>query len=220
MALIPAGTFNMGSAAGAADEQPVHAVTLRAFFMDQFEVTNERYKGCVDAGDCTAPGSGRYTSPDFANHPVLLVSWEQAQTFCTWEGKRLPTEAEWEYAATGGDGRIYPWGNEFNLDFLPARASNADASPVGSFPENVSPFGVFDMAGNAVEWVADWYARGYYAQSEAENPPGPATGTQKVMRGGSFGNPDGSFYTTTRRYRQSPGFRDVDIGFRCAADMP
>jgi len=227
MVLIPGGTFDMGADSGAADERPVHPVTLNAFFMDQYEVTNARYRKCVDEGKCTPPTiRGSFTraayfgNAEFDNYPVIKVTWNQAAAFCEAEGRRLPTEAEWEYAATGGDGRRYPWGDEFNLDFLPARATDGDTTEVGSHPQNISPFGVFDMAGNVVEWVADRYGATYYGVSPAANPPGPETGSQRVQRGGSFGNPDGRFYTTTRRYHQGPAFHDVDIGFRCAADAP
>jgi formylglycine-generating enzyme required for sulfatase activity len=223
MVLVPGGTFNMGSDQGAADERPVHPVTLNAFFIDQYEVTNARYQKCVDAGQCTPPTiRGSFTrasyfgNPDFADYPVIKVTWRQAAAFCEWEGKRLPTEAEWEFAATGGDGRRYPWGDEFDPNRLPAGEN--DTVEVGTYPDNASPFGVFDLAGNVVEWVADRYGATYYGVSPTDNPLGPETGSQQVMRGGSFGNPDGRFYTTTRRYHQGPGFHDVDIGFRCAAD--
>ncbi len=228
MVLVPGGTFDMGSDLGAADEKPVHPVTLNAFFLDQYEVTNARYNKCVDEGKCTPPAlkgsstrAAYFGNAEFDNYPVINITWTQATAFCAWEGgKRLPTEAEWEYAATGGDGRRYPWGNEFNMDFLPARAADSDTTEVGSHPQNISPFGVFDMAGNVVEWVVDRYGATYYGVSPAANPAGPETGSQRVQRGGSFGNPDGGFYTTTRRYHQGPNFRDVDIGFRCAADVP
>jgi serine/threonine-protein kinase len=222
MILVPAGTFNMGSDEGEADEKPVHQVTLKAFFIDQFEVTNARYKKCVDEGQCDPPViTGSFTraayfgNSEFDNFPVVKVTWRQATAFCAWEGKRLPTEAEWEYAASGGDGRRYSWGNDFDASRVPAAAN--DTVEVGAL-DNASPFGVSDMAGNVVEWVSDRY--GAYSADPAENPTGPAAGSQQVMRGGSFGNADGRFYTTTRRYHQGPGFHDVDIGFRCAADAP
>ncbi|MCC6188318.1 MAG: SUMF1/EgtB/PvdO family nonheme iron enzyme, partial [Anaerolineales bacterium] len=224
MLLIPGGTFSMGSEAGG-DTGPIHAVTLSGFFLDQTEVTNARYQTCVDAGACTPPqrrGSdtrgGYFTDPAFANYPMLNVTWAQADAFCHAEGKRLPTEAEWEYAATGGDGRLYPWGNTFDPGLLPVQAK--DTVAVGSFPQAASPFGAFDMAGNALEWVNDWYGADYYGSSPAENPTGPESGTRKVLRGGSFGNPDVSIYITTRRFNRPPNGADVDIGFRCAMPMP
>jgi serine/threonine-protein kinase len=225
MALIPAGAFRMGSESGQVDERPVHEVRLNAFFMDQFEVTNGRYQRCVDAGACDPPGTrGSFTralyfgDPEYLNYPVISVTWRQATAFCEWEGKRLPSEAEWEYAARGTDERAYPWGDAFDVALIPANVN--DTVETGSLAGNVSPFGIHDMAGNVGEWVADWHSRTYYAESPAENPAGPEAGTQKVYRGGSFGNADGAFYTATRRYRQGPGFRDVDIGFRCAQSLP
>ena len=215
MVQVPGGSFDMGSN-DRADEKPIHNITLPAFFIDQTEVTNGRYKACVDAGGCTPPGGSRYANPDFASYPIAFVTWNQANAFCQWDqGKRLPTEAEWEYAARGSDGRRFPWGADFDPTLIPSGVQST--VPVGSYA-NASPFGAFDLAGNVVEWVADWYGRDYYASSPGENPTGPDTASQKVMRGGSFGNPDRAVYTTTRRYSQSPDFRDVDIGFRCALD--
>ena len=226
MVLAPAGTFNMGSPAGAADEAPLHTVSLSAFHIDRREITNALYQLCVDAGACTPPVStgsfNRFSYFDntaFANYPVIFVTWDQADAFCAWQKKRLPTEAEWEYVASGGDGRRYPWGDEFNPAFLPA--TEPDTTAVGSFEQGDSPFGIADMAGNVLEWVADWYQSDYYSQSEgAQNPTGPASGDRKVARGGAFGNPDGSFYATTRRYQFAPDSHQVDLGFRCASSLP
>jgi formylglycine-generating enzyme required for sulfatase activity len=224
MLLIPAGSFTMGSANGQADERPPHPVTLTDFFIDETEVTNAAYRECVAAGNCTPPQvtssttrANYFTRPEFANFPIIQVTWQQAVDYCTFRGKRLPTEAEWEYAARGDTNRVFPWGDEFELARVPARVP--DTVEVGTL-DNASVFGVKDMAGNAGEWVADWYAADFYVSSPANNPGGPETGRLKVYRGGSFDNPDGIFYTTTRRYKQGPGFRDVDIGFRCAADVP
>jgi serine/threonine-protein kinase len=222
MAAIPAGTFEMGTNDGAADERPPHTVTLDAFYLDQFEVTNARYAACVEAGACQPPAqTGSFTreayfgAPDFADYPVVAVNWEQAAAFCAWDGgKRLPTEAEWEYAARGTDGRRYPWGQAFDLALLPA--AERDTVQAGSFPAGASPFGVHDLAGNALEWVADYYEPLYYAESVAEHPPGPEFGEERVLRGGSFGNADAGFYTATRRYHLAPEYADVDVGFRCA----
>jgi formylglycine-generating enzyme required for sulfatase activity len=223
MVIIPAGSFQMGSGNG--DAGPAHTVSLSAFIMDQFEVTNADYRACEAAGSCSAPGrrgsdtrGGYYTDPNFDNYPMLNVTWDQATAFCAFENKRLPTEAEWEYAATGGDGRAYPWGNEFDRNLVPVNAG--DTAEVGSFPGGASPFGVMDMAGNALEWVSDWYDAGYYAVAPPENPTGPASGSRKVLRGGSFGNPDGTVYLTTRRFNRAPNGADVDIGFRCVAGVP
>jgi formylglycine-generating enzyme required for sulfatase activity len=224
MVLARGGTFNMGSTAFG-DTQPVHPVTLDAFYIDQFEVVNDLYHQCVTAGACTDPGirssdtrQRYYDDPAFGSFPVDHVTWQQAADFCKWQQKRLPTEAEWEYAATGGDGRAYPWGNSFDPGLVPANADDTQA--VGSFPKNASPFGAEDMAGNVLEWVADWYAPDFYASSPATNPTGPATGTRKVMRGGAYGNPDPTIYLAARRYSRDPNSGDVDIGFRCAMTAP
>jgi serine/threonine-protein kinase len=226
MVLAPAGTFQMGSSSGAADEQPVHTVTLDAFFIDQFEVTNARYQACVDAGACTAPQRTRsetrsqyFGNPDFVQFPVIQVTWDQAQVFCNFDGgKRLPTEAEWEYAATGGDGRRFPFGNTFDSHLVPV--NSADTVVVNSFPLNASPFGAVDMAGNVLEWVADVYDSEFYAEAPEVNPQGPASGSERVLRGGSFGAQDAAVYTTTRRYHKVATQTDVDIGFRCALSAP
>jgi formylglycine-generating enzyme required for sulfatase activity len=224
MVLAPAGTFNMGSAAFL-DTQPVHSVTLDAFYIDQFEVVIDQYHQCVAAGACTDPGRrssdtrGRYyDDPAFGSFPVDNISWQQAANFCKWQDKRLPTEAEWEYAATGGDGRAYPWGNAFDSSLVPTNAD--DTAAVGSFPSNASPFGAEDMAGNVLEWVSDWYAHDFYASSPADNPTGPNSGTRKVMRGGAFGNPDPTIYLAARRFSRPPSSGDVDIGFRCVMAVP
>jgi formylglycine-generating enzyme required for sulfatase activity len=224
MVLAPAGTFNMGSDAFP-DTQPVHTVTLDAFYIDQFEVVNDLYHQCVAAGACTDPGRrssdtrGKYyDDPAFGSFPVDNVSWQQATSFCKWQEKRLPTEAEWEYAATGGDGRAYPWGASFDSSLVPTNAD--DTAAVGSFPNNASPFGAEDMAGNVLEWVSDWYAPNYYANSPADNPTGPDSGSRKVMRGGAFGNPDPTIYLSARRFSRAPSAGDVDIGFRCVMAVP
>jgi len=225
MVLVPAGTFNMGSADGGPEEAPVHSVTLDAFLLDQYEVTNARYEKCVDAGACTPPASTGsfaratyYGNSAFLDFPVIQVTWNQAAAFCNWEeSKRLPTEAEWEYAARGPDGRRFPWGSDFDPSLLPV--NEPDTVVVGNYAGGVSPFEVYDLAGNVLEWVADWYDANYYAQSPTENPTGPEVGNRRVLRGGSFGNPDGRFYLSARRYRQPPSFHDTDVGFRCAANQ-
>jgi len=224
MVLARAGTFKMGSTAFG-NTAPVHSVTLDAFYIDQFEVVNDQYHQCVAAGACTDPGRrstdtrGKYYDDRaFGSFPVSNITWQQAQDYCQWQHKRLPTEAEWEYAATGGDGRRYPWGDTFDASLVPIAAS--DTAKVGSFPGNASPFGAEDMAGNVVEWVSDWYLQNYYATSPSNNPTGPATGTLKVTRGGAFGNPDSTLYMAARRFTRAPNLGDVDIGFRCVLPVP
>lgn len=216
MRLIPAGFFKMGSDVGRADERPEHPVLLRAFYIDTVEVTNGAYRKCVEAGACTPSGSVRQNTAGFEDYPVMLVDWNQASTYCAWADKRLPTEAEWEYAAGGPDDLMWPWGNSFDASL--SAASTPDLVPVGSFPGGASPFGALDMAGNANEWVADVYSQTFYADSPASNPFDATDGTTRVYRGGSYGNTDGTFYTTSRRYAKPPTFSDVDVGFRCAQD--
>ncbi|RME76256.1 MAG: formylglycine-generating enzyme family protein [Chloroflexi bacterium] len=223
MVMIPAGTFLMGSSTGAPDEQPEHEVTLDAFLLDRFEVSNADYRRCVAEGGCTQTGfadgftrPGYRDDPAFNNFPVVGATWEQAAAYCRWAGKRLPTEAEWEYAASGPENRIWPWGNTFNPALTAASAP--DTQPVDSHPDGVSPFGIFNMAGNVNEWVQDVYDETFYSRSPARNPVNLEGGDRRVFRGGSFANPDGSFYTTSRRYHQAFSFADVDIGFRCAAN--
>jgi serine/threonine-protein kinase len=223
---IPAARFAMGSVDGPADEQPPHEVVLDPYYIDQFEVTNGRYQACVQAGACLPPASaGSFTraayfgSPEYVDHPVVAVTWDQAVAFCAWDGgKRLPTEAEWEFAARGDDGRRFPWGNDFDPSRLPA--GEGDTTRAGTYPAGASPYGVHDLAGNVLEWTADFYEPLYYIESVSENPPGPEFGDERVLRGGSFGNPEGQFYTTTRRYHLRPDYADVDVGFRCARDAP
>jgi formylglycine-generating enzyme required for sulfatase activity len=253
MALVPAGAFTMGGEQSAAlaecekyftgcnpdewylNEGPVHEVTLDAFMIDLYEVTNDQYQECVAAGGCTPPSRtssltrpGYFGQPEFGNYPVIWVSWEQAQGYCNWRGGRLPTEAEWEKAARGTDARLYPWGNSFEAgegNFCDANCTLpwanpdfddgfVDTAPVGSYAAGVSPYGLYDMGGNVDEWVADWYGAEYYAVSPAANPTGPETGDRHSMRGGSFHTPAQGLRTSGRPLSDPAG--DY-IGFRCAA---
>jgi formylglycine-generating enzyme required for sulfatase activity len=224
MVFVSAGSFKMGSASGQANEAPVHDVTLDAFYMDKFEVSNGQYRACVKSGGCT-PGSrvdsftykGYRDDPAYDNYPVVGVTWDQAEAYCRWAGQRLPTEAEWEYAARGPENLTWPWGNSFDPKL--SAASAGDTQPVDSYQEGVSPFGAYNMAGNVGEWVADVYNETFYANSPAENPFNSGDGAGRIFRGGSFANPDGAFYTTSRRYGNVRTFNDVDVGFRCAKDI-
>jgi formylglycine-generating enzyme required for sulfatase activity len=240
--LIPAGSFQMGcdsSNPGAGgtiplpvgscpgDEQPLHTVTLSAYSIDKYEVTNARYQACVAAGGCTAPGSVNssmripyYGTSTYADYPVIYVNWRQASAFCAWAGGRLPTEAEWEKAARGSsDTRVYPWGNSApDCTKLNYSGCVGDTSRVGSYPSGASPYGVMDMAGNVWEWVNDWYDGNYYSVSPGVNPQGPATGWGRVLRGGSWHLSDG-VVRSAHRYYYDPDGHDywwyVSNGFRC-----
>jgi sulfatase modifying factor 1 len=224
MVLIPAGEFLMGSSNGAANEAPEHPVSLDAFYIDLFEVTNAQYRECVNAGGCTPSNTansftyqGYRDEATYDNYPVIGVTWDQAETYCRWASKRLPTEAEWEYAASGPENLTWPWNNTFDPSL--SAASAPDTQPVDSYPAGVSPFGVYNMAGNVTEWVQDVFDEGFYANSPAQNPVNTGSSADRVYRGGAFGNSDGSFYTTSRRYSRPRTFSDVDIGFRCAKDV-
>jgi formylglycine-generating enzyme required for sulfatase activity len=198
MVEIPAGKFMMGCNSAVdtecySDESPYHEVNLSAFKIDKYEVTAGQYKACVDAGKCMAAdtgGSCNYGSSGRDLHPINCVDWTQANAYCQWAGKRLPTEAEWEKAARGTDGRKYPWGNT-GLDcdhavMSVSPCSNSSTQPVGSKPLGASPYGAEDMIGNVWEWASDWYSSSYYSSSPANDPQGPASGTYRVVRGGSW----------------------------------
>ena len=226
MITIPAGAFLMGTpeGQGRADEWPQRSIYLDAFMIDQVEVTNERYMRFVKAtGHRTPPnpyGTGPLQSIQGIEHlPVVQMTWYDAKSYCGWAGKRLPTEAEWEKAARGTDGRLYPWGN----DPPTAKRANFDREwveektlhPVGSVPGGDSPYGVKDMAGNAREWVSDWYDAEYYRHAPDRNPQGPdKKGVVRSIRGGSWHSPT-SDITTTARGRGGFALQTHGTGFRC-----
>jgi formylglycine-generating enzyme required for sulfatase activity len=227
MVYAPAGEFLMGSDKtkdrdAEDNELPQHTVYLDAFWIDQTEVTNAQYERCAADGQCTLPpynGSSRrrfyYWDSQYANYPVIYLDWNQAQGYCAWAGRRLPSEAEWEKAARGTDGRIYPWG-----DTAPDKSKlnynnfdNGDTTAVGSYPSGASPYGALDMAGNVWEWVNDWYSDSYYQQSPARNPTGPNSGTGRVLRGSDWGE---SNVRSAERIGVPPDGMLDRIGFRCA----
>ncbi len=237
MVYVPAGEFLMGSpdGEGDGDEHPQHTVYLDAFWIDKTEVTNAMYQKCVAAGACqpNLDFGSDFNGPD---QPVAGVSWYNAKAYCQWTGKRLPTEAEWEKAARGTDGRRYPWGNGWdvraikrlnfadkNTDFSWSDKEVDDGyrytAPVGSYPAGASPYGVLDMAGNVWEWVADWYEWNHYANSPSRNPTGPDSGDFRVLRGGSW-NLDQYNARAADRNRSFPGRRFDYNGFRCVAPSP
>lgn len=222
MLQMPAGAFLMGSNAGADDEKPERMVTMPAYQIDRYEVTVGEFRAFVKATNhqTSAEQVGKPINETWRvddigsrfDHPVRYVSWWDADKYCRWLGKRLPTEAEWEYAARGNDGRRYPWGNDFD----PARvAPPDDTMPVGFYLDNRSPIGAYDMAGNVWEWVNDWYRPDYYAQNQNDNPQGPPQADQRTIRGGSFTNSPEDL-RVTRRIKADPGSFHRDVGFRCA----
>ena len=241
---IPDGTFRMGGldADARIDEKPDHNVTLKAFWMDKLEVTNAMFTLCVKAGACEPPQeftSGTrdsyFNNAEFNDYPVVYVTWAQASGYCTWAGRRLPTEAEWERSARGDDFRTYPWGDDRpdssrgNFNYFVG-----DTTRVGDFPAGASPFGILDLAGNAAEWVNDYFDSKYYAKGVTMNPPGPGDRSEyfnRVVRGGTYqdafvdvrlsnrasvlGSNLDATEVTSREYL---GEYSPKIGFRCASD--
>jgi len=219
-------------------EQPQHTVTLRPFWMDETEVSNDQYRLCVEAGVCTEPANYAtdnvtpYDDPARGNHPVVFVTWTQADAYCRWQADEtgwnvhLPTEAQWEKTASwdpnGGPKRRYPWGDEApdetRLNYLGSGLGRPAA--VGGYPQGASACGVLDMAGNVWEWVSDWYNSDYYDTADLPpNPTGPIQGTNKIMRGGSCGY--GARYVRTTHREVAGDFEKAKsdaLGFRCVVD--
>jgi formylglycine-generating enzyme required for sulfatase activity len=215
---VPEGEFLMGSKSGYADELPAHQVSLDPFWIDQTEVTNAMYANCVNAHKCDPPGkTDHFSDSSYANHPVVYVDWNMANAYCSWVGRRLPTEAEWEKAARGTDGRIYPWGNDIqNRDLANFTGTVGDTTEVGRYINGASPYGALDMAGNVWEWVSDWYDANYYQVTVFLNPPGPSSGTDRVLKGGSWYQLDGDLRSANRHWDVPFLADNPDVGFRCA----
>jgi formylglycine-generating enzyme required for sulfatase activity len=223
MVTIPAGPFVRGTMSGGFDEQPQRTIYLETFSIDRHEVTNHQYQQFVAAtGHRKAGPPSRYAKSigkmRGPNQPVVYVSWADADAYCRWKGKRLPTEAEWEKAMRGTDGRLWPWGNQEKpngANWARVQDGHEVSAPVGTFQTDQSPYGVMDGAGNVMEWVADWYQESYYKVAPDKDPPSPEFGTFRVMRGGGYTTTGGDLRITSRS-KMVPDFRDETIGFRCA----
>jgi len=231
---IPSGKFEMGSTSGNPDSTPIHTVVLNGYWMDSTEVTNAMYVKFLNAvGNQTEGGTNWINprsllvqisekdgtwqfQPDKGNYPIVGISWYGAETYCKWTNRRLPTEAEWEYAARGPDGRRFPWGNE-DLDCDRAHYSGCGKGTikVDGLPLGVSPFGIFNLAGNAAEWVGDRYAADYYQVSPVQNPTGPTNGYYRVIRGGYWGDSYLALRATRRGWAGADKHNN-GVGFRCA----
>jgi formylglycine-generating enzyme required for sulfatase activity len=219
-----------------ADEQPAHPVTVTDFWIDRTEVTNRQYQRCVETGACRPPEkAGSFTRvsyfgvPTYQDYPVIWINWQQAADYCAWAGGRLPTEAEWEYAARGPESRIFPWGDTFDgtrLNYCDAGCASGvidvrvddgypDTAPVGAFPDGASWCGALDMAGNVREWVSDWFGR-YPAEAQV-NPTGPPVGESRIPKGGCWlDRPDD--VRSANRGENTPNYTRHKVGFRCAMD--
>jgi len=240
MLYVPPVTFPMGDDEGERDERPLRLVQMDAFFMDETEVTVGQYTQCVDAGACRVPrvsSENYYGNAAFNDYPVIFVNWYDAQTFCEWRGARLPSEAEWEMAASFDPVEAakyrFPWGDSFDgnkLNFCDvncthsSRDTNYDdgyrfAAPVGTYPDGRSPIGAYDMAGNVVEWLGDWYGFSYYREGNDVNPRGPTEGEFKSIRGGSWLSAADEVETVARS-SFDPLVAQANVGFRCAMPVP
>lgn len=232
MILIPSGSFLMGAKEDSPFEPwygefPEHEVYLKSYMIAKTEVTNAMYRQCVYESHCIPPmdlssatKKDYYENTAYNTFPVIHVTWEQAKRFCEWRGQRLPTEAEWEKAARGEKANLFPWG-----DIPPSCAlANSQGCPsndtvsVGSFPAGASPYGVLDMAGNVSEWVMDWMDETYYQNSPHDNPTGPESGSDHIIRGGGWDDPIRE-QRSTARGGFNPDIHHQSTGFRCAMDI-
>ena len=226
MVLIPAGSFEMGDhfSEGEENELPVHRVNLDGFYIDTHEVTVDQFKQFVNQSGYDYQGDWGQVALYSPGHdyPINYVNWNDATAYAEWSGKRLPTEAEWEYAARGSlERKRYPWGDEIDnakAHYDNWNDGNGTTKLVGSFEAN--GYGLYDMAGNAWEWCQDWYGENYYSSSPASDPTGPETGSMRVLRGGSWAHvtPDG--LRAAYRFNSLPSIRHPLIGFRCVLDVP
>lgn len=235
MVKVPAGPFPMGvppgDRDGGRDEYPRHEVSLDTYEIDLYEVTNARYQAFIKSTAHRVPQNpnnptrnlwqGETVSDTLADRPVVNVDWADADAYCRWAGKRLPTEAEWEKAAKGNTDHRFPWGNveptNKHLNFNQKWIGEKTLMPVGSYEAGKSPYGAYDMAGNVWEWVHDWYDPRYYEKSPGKNPKGPDSGTKRVLRGSGWQNETPTVRIFTR-VESDPTVRNESTGFRCARD--
>ena len=240
---IPQGSFQMGGldTRASGDEKPVHRVEMKGYWIDKVEVTNAMFMLCVQVGVCDPPQNvasetrpSYFNNPEYSDFPVVNVTWNSAKKYCEWAGRRLPTEAEWEYAARGSTLNTFPWGEDkpdgtrANFNYM-----LGDTNRVGSYSAGASPFGILDMSGNVIEWVSDFYDAEYYASGPANNPAGPLARSayfNRVARGGSFADAEAELRVSNRASVLGPNFEaelgspaylgefSSRIGFRCASD--
>jgi serine/threonine-protein kinase len=228
LVFVPGGEFDMGSndndRDAAESEKPRHKVTLPGYWIDKTEVTNRQYQLCLDSGGCTKLNNvSSPTRPDYfasaayADYPVIWVSWDQANAYCKWAGRRLPTENEWEKAARGVDARLYPWGNDAPNNTL----SNydliiGDTTKVGSYPNGASPYGVLDMAGNVIEWVEDFYYPSYFPLLYNPTVPPPPSAGIHALRSSSWSASKAEVRVAVRHFNNRPDGIYNNVGIRCA----
>jgi formylglycine-generating enzyme required for sulfatase activity len=240
---IPQGSFQMGGldSRASTDEKPVHKVDMKGYWIDKVEVTNAMFLLCVQAGVCSPPQfissetrTSYFNNPEYNNFPVVNVTWDVARQYCEWAGRRLPTEAEWEYASRGSTINTFPWGEDkpdgsrANFNYM-----LGDTNQVGSYSAGASPFGVLDMSGNVLEWTSDFYGAEFYASGPTSNPGGPLARPgyfNRVVRGGSYADPEADIRIPNRASLVGPDFEaelgskaylgefSSRIGFRCASD--
>lgn len=236
LVLVPAGPFVMGSDLWNDNERPVHTITLKAYYIDQFEVDNASFAEFLNENGNQIEGNAPWIeavdpdlrvhevagvwTPDagYADHPINETTWFAARAYCVWRGVRLPTEAEWEKAARGDDGRTYPWGEETpTCEMANFAGCFYDSVPVDSYPQSISPYGAYNMAGNVMEWVSDWYVH-HYDPADSENPTGPEHGDFRIFRGGAWFTA-ATQVRTTYRFAKLPVLTFQANGFRCARDV-
>ncbi len=221
LAYVPFSEFMMGNEDSNA---PAHKVTLDGYWIYATKVTNRMFAQCVAVGACTPPaqelGGAVYGNPEYANHPVVGVTWDQSQAYCSWAQGQLPSEAQWEKAARGENGNLYPWGNaDPACNLLNFAYCNGSTSEVTAFKDGASPYGLYDMAGNVFEWTNDWYSETYYKESAIVNPTGPESGDYRVIRGSSFESYPDQIASAIRHFNAGANHRR-DIGFRCVVPDP